>query len=105
MKHLLYSKIRGTSYTQELVKTLKLGEELNLVRDPGNQYDPNCISANSVDGKVGYIGKDLAKTLAPLMDSGTRLRCFVTSITGGNNGYWFGVNIEIFKTEESKGAL
>ena len=96
MKHLLYSKIRGTSYTQELVKTLKLGEELNLVRDPGNQYDANCIAVNSATGQVGYISKELAETLAPLMDSGTSLRCFISAITGGNDGYCFGVNIEIF---------
>ena len=96
MKHLLYSKIRGTSYTQELVRTLNLGDELSLIRDPNNQYDANCITVNTSDGKVGFISKELATTLAPLMDGGTRLCCFVTAITGGNDGYFFGVNIEIF---------
>lgn len=96
MVHLLYSKIRGTSYTQELIKKLNSGEELYLVRYPDNPYDANCIAVNSATGQVGYISKDLAKTLAPLMDSGTTLCCFVTVIIGGNNGYCFGVNIEIF---------
>lgn len=96
MKHLLYTKLRGVSYTQPIIKDLSAGEELYLVRDCNNKYDANCISANSATGKVGYISRELAETLAPLMDSGTTLRCFVTAITGGNNDHYLGLNIEIF---------
>ena len=96
MKHFTFTKLRGVSYTQPIITTLSEGEELLLIREPSNPHDANCISANCVAGKVGYIGRELAETLAPIIDDGTHLRCFVSAITGGGEGQYYGVNIEVY---------
>ena len=43
----------------------------SLVREPYNQYDPNAIRVELFDQFfMGYIPKDIAKHLAPMMDAG-----------------------------------
>ena len=100
MKHLLFSKLRGVSYTQPVIKTLSEGEELYLVRDPNNKFDSNCIEAHHcIWGKIGVISKELAAQYASQLDNGQRFKCFITQITGTDrpNGN-LGVNIQIFST-------
>ena len=41
-----------------------------LVREPENAYDPNAIRVEIAGFFLGYIPKDIAKKLAPLMDAG-----------------------------------
>jgi hypothetical protein len=45
-----------------------------LVREPDNPHDPNAISV-ALFGEffMGYVPKDFASVLAPMMDSGRRL--------------------------------
>ncbi|MCF6147938.1 MAG: hypothetical protein E3K37_04685 [Candidatus Kuenenia sp.] len=63
----------------EWEKYLSLDEYLNdkmveLVREPDNQYDENAIAVKSKNfGRLGYIKRSIAKTLAPIMDNGVRL--------------------------------
>ena len=96
MKHLLFSKLRGVMHTQPIIAELHAGQELFFVREPSNPYDCNCIAVNSTAGRVGYIARELAVTLAPIIDDGTHLRCFVSAITGGGEGQYYGVNIEVY---------
>jgi len=48
---------------------LKPGIELELRREPENQYDTNAVSIWYVD-KLGYIPRPMAVMLAPMIDSG-----------------------------------
>lgn len=41
----------------EFVASLEDGEELTLVREPDNQYDPNAIRVEAKGVKIGYIGR------------------------------------------------
>jgi len=41
-----------------------------LVREPENPYDPNAIRVEVAGFFLGYIRKEIAKTLAPLKDAG-----------------------------------
>jgi hypothetical protein len=41
-----------------------------LVREPENSHDPNAIRVEVAGFFLGYIPKDVAKSLAPLMDAG-----------------------------------
>lgn len=59
---------------RELVKALPIGTTFTLERDPENQYDANAIkviySAEDEDHFVGFVAKEVAEELAPLLDSG-----------------------------------
>ncbi len=100
-----HSKILGVtaknedgSSRQRLIKRLRVGTVLMLVRDPGNRYDPNTIEVCTRKGKMlGYLNRDLAEEMSPQIDSGTHVECVVSDLTGG--GWLFkrtrGVNIEL----------
>ena len=93
-----HSKLRGTSYHQNVVKLLVDGEELDLIRDPNNQFDCNCIEAHHcIWGKVGVLSRDLAAQYASQLDNGNKFKCIITQVTGkdrpdGNCG----VNIKVY---------
>jgi hypothetical protein len=62
------------------------GEPVALLREPQNPYDPNAIAV-TVDGDtVGYIARDDAAVLAPLLDAGRSHNAIVHSIRGGVPG-------------------
>jgi len=56
---------------RELVADLPVGEDrFDFERDPANQYDPNAIKV-LLDGEfLGFVAKEVAEELAPLMDAG-----------------------------------
>lgn len=98
MQRLIYSKVRGVTKENEdgvnrqniLVRLARYSEQdvtLSLCREKGNAYDSNAtrIIAN-VYGKgsacVGYLSKDLAKDVAPMLDDGHEAIVFFLGITG-----------------------
>jgi len=95
---------------QQLIRRfVKQGEILLLDREPTNPNDKNAISVSVApieyveqDTKIGYISRELAADLAPIMDSGGKIVCIVLNRTGGREGKSFGVNIEltVYTTEE-----
>ena len=42
--------------------------KVDLVREPTNQYDINAIKVIAEDHQIGYIGKEYASIMSPLMD-------------------------------------
>ena len=47
------------------------GAPLVLRRDPGNEHDPHAIAVDLPDGtQLGWVPRELAAELAPLIDSG-----------------------------------
>ena len=46
------------------------GSPLELRRDPGNEHDPNAIAVHAGGEQVGWVPRDLAAELAPLIDDG-----------------------------------
>lgn len=90
----------GTS-RQELIAECYEGEELFLEREPDNEHDPNAISVwNEYGEQLGYINKSLASELAPKMDKGMRIACFVTAVTGGDDDKSYGCNIKLILDPE-----
>lgn len=101
-----HAKIVGVAYNnpdgssrQKIIKRCYVGEKLDAVRQPKNEYDPDAIAVCRQNGQqIGYLDRDLAKDIAPDMDEGLPLDLMIADITGG--GGWFsdksyGVNIEI----------
>ena len=44
-----------------------------MIREPNNPHDPNAIRVTAVGKFMGYIPKDIARTVAPQMDEGSNL--------------------------------
>lgn len=68
---------RTTGPTRKLLETLleKHPIEMKLEREPRNRFDNNAIKVIIGEGKmknlhIGYVPKEIAKVLAPAMDSG-----------------------------------
>ena len=94
MKYSRYSKIAGISMNgrQRLAKNCVEGQRLTLIRDAFNKFDKNAIAIYSGEDQIGFIKKELAAELAPVMDAGTAITCTVTAVTG-QNSQLTGVNI------------
>jgi hypothetical protein len=58
------------SSRREIITSMVGDERIDLVREPNNQYDPNAIKILANDKQIGYIGRDYASIMAPLMDGG-----------------------------------
>lgn len=93
-----YSKIVGVTYDnrQYYISCLKEGDQLKLSREPDNIYDVNAIAVyDSKGNQLGHIRRDLAATIAPMIDNGESAFATVEEITGGD-GYNYGANIKIY---------
>ncbi len=101
----IHSKVVGVSFDnrQEVIKTLRAGQRLDLVREPHNKHDKWAIAVYRSGSSIGYIKKELAAKLAPLMDSGVEFDCVVSEVTGGEP-YYRGVNILTTRRGSSAGS-
>jgi hypothetical protein len=80
------TKVAGVTFDNRprVVERLVVGERLRLYREPANHYDPNAICVQTITGEqVGYIPKELAARLAPVMDAqGGTVAAIVECLTG-----------------------
>lgn len=62
----------GTQYENrnERIEKVCVGDRVELVREPDNQYDFNAILVRNSDGSLGYISAEDNSFIAPLLDSG-----------------------------------
>lgn len=91
------TKIMGVSFEhrQDLVAGLVPGLELELRRQPDNEFDANAIAVHYGALQIGFLRKQIAKHLAPLVDGGVRYRARIEHVTGGRDGKNYGVNIRV----------
>jgi len=76
----LYFVIAGFYYSSQVAKRVAAelirDEALSLIREPGNPHDPNAIRVYAkMVHPIGYVPRNIAKELAPLMDSQVNLIC------------------------------
>lgn len=92
---------------QEVVASLAAGQELELVREPDNPADPMAIALHTGNGEsVGYLRRQIAAVIAPLMDEGRPYRAVVTGVTGGGTDAQgrarsWGANLEVSRVKSS----
>ena len=63
--------IVGTQFTgvsENFMQSLKSGQDLLLVREPTNQFDPMAIAVYAGTQRIGYIPKKQNKVLAQFID-------------------------------------
>ncbi|WP_379969154.1 HIRAN domain-containing protein [Ectobacillus sp. sgz5001026] len=97
------TRIAGVTFEgrQSIIAGMSPQDRIYLKRDYNNTYDPYAIGVHLVEGRqIGWIPAELAKSLAPLMDSGTKYTVRIKQKLGGN-GYSYGVGIEVSKKEKS----
>jgi len=77
--------LRGVHFrplsAKEVVNHLQAGTRLTLEREPGNPHDENAIRVVEPESGefIGYVAKENAAEIAPLMDSGTAFEATVDS--------------------------
>ena len=89
----IVTRLVGVSYEgrQQVVSLLRVGEIVFLVREENNAYDHNAIRVIRGDkSQVGFINRDLAAKLAPVLDRHEGvLRATVAALTGGYDPFSF----------------
>lgn len=90
----IHTKVVGVSRTnddgtsrQDILAGCEEGDQLILERDEYNEHDENAIKVLTYDGEqIGYIKRELAAEIAPLMGAGIEFNCEIEEITGGVEG-------------------
>jgi single-stranded-DNA-specific exonuclease len=97
-----HTKVMGVSFEgrQDIIAGLRVDTELVLERQPQNEFDPNAIAVRYGALQLGFVRKQIAKHLAPLIDGGARYRARVESLTGGGEKNR-GVNIYMWRDVEA----
>lgn len=110
-----FTKVVGTTFNgrDETIEELYLdgdldcGQRLILDRERNNAHDKNAIAVKHPKNmkQLGFIGRDIAAKLAPVMDSGIDCYAEVQCVTGGNTGR-YGINIKvIYDTLSNESAI
>ncbi len=74
---------------------------ITLQRERDNSYDPNAVKIvaevrNKGAAVIGYINRELAAALAPLLDKGATIASRFMEVTGGSEPYLnYGLNLEL----------
>ena len=92
------TKLAGVSFEgrQDIAAGLREGTRLELRRQADNPHDGNAIAVFYGALQIGFLNRQMAGKLAPLIDvEGRRYVAEVTAITGGTKGRSFGVNVRV----------
>lgn len=94
--HSFFTKVAGVTFrnAQSILPTIKRGAVLTLVRERNNEHDSNAVKVMYGAKQIGYLNRDVAADVAPIIDSGGSVSATVVEITGGR-GKTYGCNIEI----------
>lgn len=67
-----------------LINQIEFNRKVLLKREPDNPHDKNAVSVYQAGVSVsyGYIPKELARKLAPILDRGSEYECFVADKRG-----------------------
>jgi hypothetical protein len=89
IKRTVTTKVAGVTYEgrQAHIARMKMDTPIRIVPEPTNPYDPNALAVYAAIApgeilQVGYVPRDLALILAPLLD-GESVMARVKDITGG----------------------
>ena len=98
---LFETHVAGTSHVENIVElepSLKEGDRLVLVREPGNPYDGRAIRIQTKEGeKIGYVPRKDNMIFARLMDAGKVLFAVITEKEWDND--WLRIGIRIYMSE------
>ncbi len=105
--HAIQTKAAGVTHgnRQKLLERLKRYSlddiTVTLQRERDNAHDPNAVQIvaavrNKGAAVIGYINRELAAALAPLLDKGATIASRFMEVTGGGEPYLnYGLNLEL----------
>jgi len=84
MKSLMFKEVivKGTKFEnrQKIADLVNPGDILEMRREPENHYDPNAVALLFRGEQIGYLPRQIARQIAPLMDQGQKLSAKVKAI-------------------------
>ena len=91
------SPLAGSQYyaLADFWAEIKLGDGLELIREPDNPHDRNAIRVEWRGHKLGYVPRAQNRAVAAAMDVGDRLTARVSSISDNKNP-WQRLAFEVF---------
>jgi len=103
-----FTKLAGVTFEgrQEILARLTLDDELELRRDLRNAYDSNACAVYTIScgQQVGFLNRDLAAVMAPALDEGKTYLIEIGSITGGEDGKAYGLNVIVTRSDVGETA-
>ena len=108
---LLWVRVAGIRYRDnidELLKNLKVGDKVILVREPENEYDDFAIMIQNEDKvKLGYVPRVNNDIPAKMMDAGLKLSGRVSKLKEPEEDIypWDALSVDIFLDESSNELL
>lgn len=95
--------VDGLDRQKHIRRFARVGKTVFLRREASNAHDSNAIAADidcrymlifSGRLQIGYLSREVAASIAPLMDDGHKVTCYITQVTGGGV-HTLGANIRI----------
>ena len=65
----------------EVIEDLNEGDELDLICEPDNKFDPNAIRIEIEDTMLGYVPKKFSAKVSAALEVGHDLECKITKLT------------------------
>lgn len=80
--YLQNSRLAGFRYHEgrKLWSRMRIGDELDLIREPDNPYDANAVRVEWQGHKIGYVPRAENAALARFMDRTQRARARITAL-------------------------
>ena len=110
-----FTKLAGVTYSNEGANTesrqriihelsqrglLDPGQELELRPDPQNRFDHQAVAVYGPDGRqIGFLPKEVAHRIFYKLQSTGGYKAVVTTVTGGDAGFAYGINVRIEEYE------
>lgn len=91
------SPLAGSQYyaVDQFWSEIKVGDALELIREPDNKHDRKAIRVEWHGHKLGYLPRKENRVVAAAMDAGDRLSARVSSMSDNKNP-WQRVAFEVF---------
>lgn len=91
------SPLAGSQYyaAGELWALMKVGDALELVREPDNRHDRRAIRVDWRGRKLGYVPRAQNRAVAAALDQGERLVARISRLSDDPNP-WRRVEFEVF---------
>ena len=74
---------------------IKVGDRLELIREPANQHDRNAIRVDWHGHPLGYVPRAQNRAIAAALDAGNQLTARVSSLSDNKNP-WQRLAFEVF---------
>ncbi len=80
---------------KQLWSEMKVGDTLQLVREPDNTHDPNAVRVEWQGHKLGYVPRADNAALARFMDRGSKAEARITRLKKSRNP-WQRMEFEVY---------